>query len=130
MTYRRSQNEIPVMRWRSKKPSSKAVKSCTWSRRRAVSLGRMATSPGIEFAHNELGAPDASGRRRPQPIAGSEFIIECDQVIVAIGQYQDNSFFPKDFFPELDRRGNPELDQTGHTAHPKVWACGDYVSIR
>jgi len=49
-------------------------------------------------------------------------------VIVAIGQYQDNSFFPKDFFPELDRRGNPKVDARGKTAHAKVWACGDYVT--
>ncbi len=42
---------------------------------------------GIEMQRMELGEPDASGRRRPVPVEGSEFVIECDQVITAIGQY-------------------------------------------
>ncbi len=42
---------------------------------------------GIEMQRMELGEPDASGRRRPVPIEGSEFVVECDQVITAIGQY-------------------------------------------
>ena len=33
-----------------------------------------------------MGAPDASGRRRPEPVPGTEFIIECDRVLLAIGQ--------------------------------------------
>ena len=49
--------------------------------------GRVA---GIELIRNELGAPDAKGRRRPEPIAGSEFVIPCDMILVAIGQRQDN----------------------------------------
>ena len=57
------------------------------------------TASGISEAEavRQLGPPDASGRRRPMPVEGSEFIIECDQVIVAIGQYQDNEFFPDGF---------------------------------
>ena len=42
---------------------------------------------GIEMLRMELGEPDASGRRRPVPIEGSEFVVECDQVITAIGQF-------------------------------------------
>ena len=42
------------------------------------------TVTGIEFQKNKLGEPDASGRRRPVPIPGSEFIIECDTVIPAL----------------------------------------------
>jgi NADPH-dependent glutamate synthase beta subunit-like oxidoreductase/formate hydrogenlyase subunit 6/NADH:ubiquinone oxidoreductase subunit I/ferredoxin len=41
---------------------------------------------GVEFQRMALGAPDASGRRRPEPVAGTEFIIECDRVLSAIGQ--------------------------------------------
>ena len=44
-----------------------------------------------------MGEPDASGRRRPEPVAGSEFVIECDTVIPAIGQDPDLSFIPPDF---------------------------------
>ncbi len=44
---------------------------------------------GVEFQRNKLGEPDASGRRRPVPIPGSEFIVKCDTVIPAIGQAVD-----------------------------------------
>jgi formate dehydrogenase major subunit len=41
---------------------------------------------GIEMLRMELGEPDASGRRRPVPVEGTEFIVECDQVLTAVGQ--------------------------------------------
>src|SRR5581483_4216440 len=44
---------------------------------------------GVEFQRNKLGEPDASGRRRPVPIPGSEFVMNCDTVIPAIGQAVD-----------------------------------------
>ncbi len=47
---------------------------------------------GIEFQRMVPGAPDASGRRRPEPLAGSEFVIECDRVLLAIGQGPDLSW--------------------------------------
>ena len=53
--------------------------------------GRVA---GLELIRNELGAPDDKGRRRPEPVAGSEFVIPCDMVLVAIGQRQDNRSSP------------------------------------
>jgi len=46
---------------------------------------------GIEFIKNKLGEPDASGRRRPVPIPGSEFTIKCDTIIPAFGQNPDDS---------------------------------------
>ena len=44
---------------------------------------------GVEFQRMALGAPDASGRRRPEPMAGTEFVIDCDRVLLAIGQGPD-----------------------------------------
>jgi formate dehydrogenase major subunit len=46
---------------------------------------------GLEFIRNKLGEPDASGRRRPVPIPGSEFVISCDTIIPAFGQKPDTS---------------------------------------
>ena len=46
---------------------------------------------GVEFQKNKLGEPDASGRRRPVPIPGSEFVVHCDAVIPAIGQAVDKN---------------------------------------
>lgn len=128
MTYRRSMNEIPVMGIELEEAELEGCEILYMVSPTRIIPGPDGHVAGIEFVKNELGPPDASGRRRPQPIEGSEFIIDCDQVIVAIGQYQDNSFFPKDFFPEVDRRGVPRTDPTGRTAHPKIWATGDYVT--
>lgn len=50
---------------------------------------------GMEFQRMALGAPDASGRRRPEPVAGTEFVIECDRVLLAIGQGPDLSWTAK-----------------------------------
>ncbi len=47
------------------------------------------TVTGVEFIRMQLGAPDASGRRRPEPAAGTEFVIPCDRVLLAIGQGPD-----------------------------------------
>ncbi|HZO75158.1 MAG TPA: FAD-dependent oxidoreductase [Ktedonobacteraceae bacterium] len=44
---------------------------------------------GLEFIKNKLGEPDASGRRRPVPIQGSEFVVDCDTIIPAFGQKPD-----------------------------------------
>jgi len=49
-------------------------------------VGENGKTTGIEMTRMELGKPDDSGRRRPVPIAGSEFIVECDMVLPAIGQ--------------------------------------------
>ncbi len=48
---------------------------------------------GIEFIRMQLGDPDASGRRRPEPAPGTEFTIPCDRVLLAIGQGPDLSWF-------------------------------------
>ena len=41
---------------------------------------------GVEFQRMRLGEPDASGRRRPEPVSGTEFVVDCDRVLLAIGQ--------------------------------------------
>src|SRR5581483_6832366 len=62
---------------------------------------------GLELVRNELGAPDAKGRRRPEPVEGSEFVVDLPL--------------------KTDRRGVPLLNQNLKTELPNVWAAGDYV---
>lgn len=82
-----------------------------------------------ECLRMELGEPDASGRRRPVPIEGSEFTIEVDTVIVAIGN-QANPLVPHTTPGlELTRRGNVVADpETGQTSREGVFAGGDIVT--
>ncbi len=73
----------------------------------------------------ELGEPDASGRRRPVPIEGSEYVIEVDNVIAAIGQRIDGTGID-DTDLTLSRWGTPEADErTLQTNLPDVFTGGD-----
>jgi glutamate synthase (NADPH/NADH) small chain len=83
----------------------------------------------IECQKQELGEPDDSGRRRPVPIAGSEFVIAVDTVVVAVGN-SPNPLVPSTT-PGLDtgRKGNVVADEeTGATSRPGVYAGGDIVT--
>ena len=77
----------------------------------------------------ELGEPDASGRRRPVPIEGSEFDIDVDTVIVAIGTGPNPIIAHTTPGLETTKRGNIAADEeTGATSKPGVFAGGDIVT--
>ena len=80
---------------------------------------------GCECIEMELGEPDASGRRRPVPIKGSEFIIECDLVVEAIGTGANPLLTSTTPDIELNRWGNIIVDEEGMTSKPGVFAGGD-----
>jgi len=82
----------------------------------------------MECLRMELGEPDASGRRRPVPIKGSEFMTDVDMVVVAIGQ-SPNPLIPKTT-PQLEvgKWGNVEVDwKTMATSMEGVYAGGDII---
>ena len=59
-------------------------------------VGENGRVTGVEMVEMRLGEPDASGRRRPLPVPGSNYVVEADAVILAIGQQPDLAFLPKD----------------------------------
>ena len=82
---------------------------------------------GMECLRYELGEPDASGRARPVEIPGSEFIMDVDTVIVAIGN--DSNPLIKQTTPEIETNkwGNIVADEDGATSMDRVYAGGDIV---
>ena len=77
----------------------------------------------------ELGEPDDSGRRRPIPIKGSEFDMEVDVVVVAIGTSPNPLVFTEAGGLERTRWGTVVADEeTGRTTKEEVWAGGDVVT--
>lgn len=85
---------------------------------------------GLRLIRNKLGDPDASGRRRPIPIPGTEFVIEADTIIAAFGQYSDPSWLQADELKlEVNKRsGVPLVDrETWMTSYPGLFAGGDYT---
>src|SRR4051812_46053154 len=82
---------------------------------------------GVEFQRMALGEPDASGRRRPEPVAGTEFIIECDRVLLAIGQGPELGWLDRGSSGMKATR-NRRLDAdavTFSTGRPGVFGTGD-----
>jgi glutamate synthase (NADPH/NADH) small chain len=75
----------------------------------------------------KLGAPDASGRARPEPIPGSEFILPCDVVVVAIGTRANPLLTATCPDLKLNKHGNIVVDENGMTSIPGVFAGGDIV---
>jgi formate dehydrogenase beta subunit len=83
----------------------------------------------LECLRMELAEPDDSGRRRPVPIAGSEFILETDMVIPAIGQTQDLSYLQQEQGVLITRWSTVEVDRDSlMTGKPGVFSGGDCVS--
>jgi glutamate synthase (NADPH/NADH) small chain len=74
-----------------------------------------------------LGEPDASGRRHPSPIPGSDFSIDCELVIVAIGTRSNPLLTTSTAGLELNERGYIVTDEHGMTSIPGVFAGGDIV---
>jgi glutamate synthase (NADPH/NADH) small chain len=84
---------------------------------------------GIECVKMDLGEPDASGRRRPVEVKGSEHIIDVEVVIVAIGQGPNPILTQSTEGLELRKSGNIQADtETGKTSRKGVFAGGDIVT--
>ncbi|MBP6977664.1 MAG: NADPH-dependent glutamate synthase [Bacteroidales bacterium] len=84
---------------------------------------------GMECIKMQLGEPDASGRRRPIPIEGSNFIQECDMAIVAVGNGPNPVIFHSTPDIKLDNRGYIQVDpRTMETTKEFVYAGGDIVT--
>ncbi len=81
----------------------------------------------MECLRYELGEPDASGRRRPLPVAGSEFSMDVDTVIVAIGNDSNPLIRQTTDGLQTNRWGNIIVDDTGRTSIERVFAGGDIV---
>lgn len=85
---------------------------------------------GMRCIRMELGEPDASGRRSPVPIPGSEFEMEVDMVIFALGTSPNPLVFVDAEGLQRTRHGTVVVkdEETGRTTMPRVWAGGDVVT--
>jgi glutamate synthase (NADPH) small chain len=82
---------------------------------------------GLKCVRMKLGEPDASGRARPVTIPGSEFVVPCDVVVVAIGTRANPLLTATAPDLRLNRSGNIIVDEQGMTSLPGVFAGGDIV---
>jgi glutamate synthase (NADPH/NADH) small chain len=82
---------------------------------------------GIELQKFELGEPDASGRRSPVGISGSEYVFDCDTVIVALGNESNPLLVKTTENLDADRKGRIIVNEEQETSLRKVYAGGDIV---
>jgi glutamate synthase (NADPH/NADH) small chain len=82
---------------------------------------------GLRCLRMKLGAPDPSGRAKPEPIPGSEFLLPCDVVVVAVGTRANPLLTSTCPELKLNRQGNVLVDDNGMTSLPGVFAGGDIV---
>lgn len=125
IVYRRSQTEMPAIGEEVAAAEAEGVRLHLLAAPVAV-IEKGGKVAGLRCIHMELGEPDASGRRRPVPIAGSEFDIETDNVIVAVGQSVAASSFT-----ELSRRPNGTINTdplTLATGIEGVFSGGDAIT--
>ncbi|NIR86287.1 FAD-dependent oxidoreductase, partial [Candidatus Bathyarchaeota archaeon] len=124
--YRRSREEMPANPWEVRHGEKEGVKIQFLVAPKKI-LGKDGRLVGIECIRMELGEPDESGRRRPVPIEGSEFTIQLDTMILAIGESPDPFFLPKGI--EVTRQNTITVDPiTLETSRPGIFAGGDVVS--
>ncbi|MCH5237962.1 MAG: NADPH-dependent glutamate synthase [Muribaculaceae bacterium] len=128
IVYRRSEAELPAR-----------VEEVHHARQEGI-IFRMLTNPvrvlgdefgcvkGIECVEMELGEPDESGRRRPQEKKGSNFVIDCDVVIMALGTSPNPLIKQTTKGLDTNRWGCIEADEDGRTSREGVFAGGDTVT--
>ena len=126
--YRRSRDEMPVTEVEYEQTIAEGIEvHFLVSPTRIVSQDWVVT--GLQCSQMRLGEPDASGRRRPIPITGSEFFAEAENVIAAVGQAPDLSFLPADSALERTRLETLVVDNnTLSTNISGVFAGGDFVT--
>jgi glutamate synthase (NADPH/NADH) small chain len=130
MVYRRSEREMPAFLFEYEHSKLEGVQFCFQTQ--PVAIRPSESDPkrvgALECVRVELGAPDASGRRKPRPIPGSKVWIECDMVIPAVGQSRFLEFLRSCRGVEV-HDGTVVVDPpTGRTSNPRYYAGGDCVN--
>jgi glutamate synthase (NADPH/NADH) small chain len=126
LAYRRTEAEMPAFRHEVEEARAEGV-DFQWLAAPTRFTGEHHLT-GVECSLMELGPPDESGRRRPEPVAGSEFVLPADSAVVAIGQRPRRDVLGWIDGLELER-GRIKVDpETGRTGNGKYYAGGDAVS--
>lgn len=128
IVYRRSRREMPANPSEIEEAEVEGVKIHYLASPLRI-LGKNGQVIGMECIRNKLGEPDASGRRRPMPVEGTEFTVDADAIIPAISQRPDLSFLPDGHSFAITRWNTFEVDpQTLQTNKKGIFAGGDAVT--
>jgi glutamate synthase (NADPH) small chain len=126
IVYRRSQVEMPARKEEIHHGEQEGIEFLLLTNPTRF-LGDNGWLVAMECQKMELGEPDASGRRKPIPIAGSEFVLNVEAAIVATGNGSNPLINKTTPGLTANKYGNIIADETGKTSREGVWAGGDIV---
>jgi glutamate synthase (NADPH/NADH) small chain len=125
--YRRTEKEMPAFFFEYENSKLEGV-LFHWLAQPVEIVERNGSVTAVKFVETRLSGPDAGGRRKPEPVPGSEFAVECDMVIPALGQSRFTSLLQQSRGIAL-QGGSIAVDRpTGRTSNPKYYAGGDCVN--
>lgn len=127
LVYRRTEEEMPARREEVHHAREEGVQFKMLCSPSEI-VGHEGFVTGMAATRMELGAPDESGRRAPVCVLDSDFVIDCDTVIMAVGTRANPLLSATTPELELTHRGYIVADDVGATSIPGVWAGGDIVT--
>jgi len=129
IVYRRSRTEMPARHEEAENAEEEGIIFKLLTNPKQIIGDEKGWVKGMECYEMELGEPDASGRRRPITRQGSEFIMDVDVVVVALGTTPNPLVPATTKGLEVTKRGTVVADeQSGKTVKDRVWAGGDVVT--
>ncbi len=128
IVYRRSEEEMPARKEEIGHAREEGIELRLLNNPVRILGNEKGWVNGMECIKMELGEPDASGRRSPVAIKGSEYVLDVDMVVMAIGQGPNPLLKQTTHDLETNKRGNIVADETGATSIPGVFAGGDIVT--
>ncbi|WP_378956031.1 NADPH-dependent glutamate synthase [Pelosinus sp. sgz500959] len=129
IVYRRSEKELPARLEEIHHAKEEGIDFQLLTAPTAVLGNEQGWVTGLQCVRMELGEPDASGRRRPIEVSDSEFVLDVDTVIIAIGQGPNPLVQSTTKGLETNKKGNINAHaETGATSKPGVFAGGDIVT--
>lgn len=128
ITYRRGKDELPARKEEVEHAEAEGIEFTLLNNPAQIVGDEEGRVTGIELIRQELGEPDAKGRRRPQSIEGSNWVLPCDAVVIAIGTSPNPLI--KSTTKNLDTtpKGGIAADDKGKTSREGVFAGGDAVT--
>ncbi len=124
LIYRRSEREMSAFQYEYELAKKDGV-TFQWQTQPVRVLGADGAVTGLECVRTRLGAPDARGRRAPEPIPGSNFVMDVEMVICAVGQKPVTEFLRGVPGIELSKEGMVATNAQHQTGNAKYFAGGD-----
>ena len=128
ITYRRGKDELPARKEEVEHAEPEEIEFMLLNNPVSIKGDENGHVVGIELQKMELGEPDEKGRRRPVPVEGSTWVLDCDAVVIAIGTSPNPLIRSTTKNLNTTKKGGIEADENGQTSREGVFAGGDAVT--